>query len=438
MDRWTWLGFGACVTALAGYLVGSFVGQDRRVFLPGPTTHGHHQIEMSCNACHSPMKGVTSAVCLECHGAELAEADDSHPASKFRDPRHAELLRHIDVTACVTCHVEHREERTGSMGVTVPSDYCVRCHDDIAEERPNHAGYGFETCQNAGCHNFHDNRALNEDFLVQHLDEPGLLPERRRPRVPRPTVAAATEPVPDGRTEGLDAAELARVVGAWSGSTHATGGVNCSGCHDAAGRGTWVARPDHEACAGCHRTAVDGFLAGHHGMRLAAGLSPMRPAMSRLPMQADAHERDLTCTSCHDPHREVPHRAATDACLGCHADPHSLAYEGSKHAAAWRREVLGEAAPGTGVSCATCHLPVVRDDLARGTEHNQNANLRPNEKMVRSVCQSCHGLEFALQALADPELIRSNFQGLPTVTIEGLRLVREKRSTPREAPNHEE
>lgn len=438
MDRWTWLGFGACVTALAGYLVGAFVGQDRRVFLPGPTTHGHHQIEMACSTCHTPMMGVTSDACITCHGTELAEADDSHPASKFRDPRHADLLEHLDATACVTCHVEHREERTGEMGVTVPADYCVRCHDDIAEERPNHAGYGFETCQNAACHNFHDNRALNEDFLAEHLSEPSLLPVRQRPRVPSPPVASSVSPVPDAPQDGMESDARAQAVAAWSGSAHAAGGVNCSACHQAGDARAWEPRPSHEACSTCHRAEVDGFLAGHHGMRLAVGLSPMRPSMSRLPMARRTHDDELTCTSCHDPHREVPHHAATDACLTCHADGHSLAYEGSKHAVAWRSEVLGEAAPGTGVSCATCHLPVASDATARGAEHNQNANLRPNEKMVRSVCQSCHGIEFALQALADPALIRRNFRGLPTVTIEGPRLVRDKRGTHRETANQEE
>ncbi|MEO1368693.1 MAG: hypothetical protein AAFX50_16080, partial [Acidobacteriota bacterium] len=44
---------------------------------------------------------------------------------------------------------------------------------------------------------------------------------------------------------------------------------------------------------------------------------------------------DLSCTACHDPHRKVPaaERAAhyRRACLSCHQDDHSQAYEGSPH-----------------------------------------------------------------------------------------------------------
>jgi hypothetical protein len=52
--------------------------------------------------------------------------------------------------------------------------------------------------------------------------------------------------------------------------------------------------------------------------------------------------------------------------------------------------------------------------------HNQNENLRPNEKMVRSVCASCHGLPFTLDALADPALVRRNFSGRPAAHIQSI------------------
>ena len=44
-------------------------------------------------------------------------------------------------------------------------------------------------------------------------------------------------------------------------------------------------------------------------------------------------------------------------------------------------------------------------------QHNQNANLRPNEKMIRQVCLTCHSLALSIDALADSELIRRNFCG---------------------------
>ena len=53
-------------------------------------------------------------------------------------------------------------------------------------------------------------------------------------------------------------------------------------------------------------------------------------------------------------------------------------------------------------------------------QHNQNDNLRPNEKMLRSVCLDCHGLEFSIDALADVELVKRNFRGKPSTHIKSL------------------
>jgi hypothetical protein len=56
----------------------------------------------------------------------------------------------------------------------------------------------------------------------------------------------------------------------------------------------------------------------------------------------------------------------------------------------------------------------------KSVTHNQNDNLRPNEKMVRGVCGHCHGLPFTLDALADPALVAGNFKGRPSVHIESI------------------
>jgi hypothetical protein len=53
-------------------------------------------------------------------------------------------------------------------------------------------------------------------------------------------------------------------------------------------------------------------------------------------------------------------------------------------------------------------------------QHNQSLNLRPNEKMTRTVCLACHGLGFSLDALADPRLIASNFTGRPRHRIASI------------------
>jgi hypothetical protein len=166
-------------------------------------------------------------------------------------------------------------------------------------------------------------------------------------------------------------------------------------------------------------------------MRAAAGLAPMTPADARLPMQADAAHRALQCTSCHGAHGFAANlAAAVQACLGCHDDEHSRAYQDSPHHALAQREARGELPPGSGVSCATCHMPRERIDTAEGTriavQHNQSATMRPFSKMVRPVCQHCHGLGFVLDALSDHVLVARNFRGRPAATHRSIAMALDK------------
>jgi hypothetical protein len=412
------------------------LAQVRRVFLPGATTSGHHQIEAACENCHTAAfadAGALQAACVRCHGAELKAADDKHPLSKFTDPRNAELLANIDATRCVTCHVEHRPEITRAMAVTQPADYCVLCHRDIATERPSHEDLEFATCASSGCHNFHDNRALYEDFLLRHAAAPAELPRPLRPLARFGDTAAMLPTYPSDRypLTALDRtqhdapaeAATADAIEAWAGTAHARAGVNCGACHRDAKTAEWIAAPSADTCGACHALERASFGLGKHGMRSEAGLGPMTPARARLPMQHAAADTVLGCTTCHGAHEFSVRDAAVDACLTCHTDRHSLAYEDSPHAELWRREVAGDAPQGSGVSCATCHLPRVEhryeeyDFKAWFVQHNQNDTLRPSEKMIRPVCQSCHGLAFALDALADAALVERNFTGSPAAHV---------------------
>jgi hypothetical protein len=413
------------------------LAQVRSAFLPGVTTSGHHQIELACESCHTAGfadAGSMQAACVGCHGAELKAADDKHPLSKFADPRNAELLASIDATQCVTCHLEHRPEITAPMAVTQPADYCVLCHRDIATERPSHEGMPFETCASSGCHNFHDNRALYEDFLLRHAAAPAQLARQLRQSARFVETAALLPAYPSDRYPlvALDRAQHdapahaagGKDVDDWLGTAHANAGVNCSACHgDAA---AWTAAPAVETCAGCHALESSSFELGKHGMRRAAGLAPLTPAEARLPMRDAAADTPLSCTTCHGAHEFSVREAAVDACLGCHADRHSLAYRASPHAELWRRELAGEAPEGSGVSCAACHLPRVEHRYAEHgfktwfVQHNQNDTLRPSEKMIRPVCQSCHGLPFVLDALADTDLVERNFTGPPAVHVQSV------------------
>lgn len=410
----------------AGYLALRVGGEDRTLFLPGETTAGHYQIELACDSCHEPFGGVRDDACLTCHEAELEAAEDSHPASLFDDPRNAADLELLDARRCIACHTEHRPEITRSTGVTLPSDFCGQCHAGIGAERPTHEGLAFDGCSASGCHNYHDNGALYEDFLVRHADPEadtfaGALPERwtwvSREPAGRPPLTAAD-------ADGPASSSSPALIGAWAGSAHAAGGVGCSGCHGSGG--AWTDSPPREQCASCHEPEHAGFIAGRHGMRWPVGLPSMSPGLARLPMNAYALSLSLDCGSCHDAHEVDVGRAAAAACLNCHADEHSAAYVGSPHQRLWERELAGEAAAGSGVSCASCHLPRETRRIAGETrtvvQHNQNHNLRPNEKMVREVCLACHSLGFSLDALADPELIRTNFTGLPASHVRSIEM----------------
>jgi cytochrome c3-like protein len=408
-------------------------------FVPGQTTSGHHQIELACEACHkSPFAGreAIQESCMRCHGAELKEARDTHPRSKFTDPRNAERAALLDAAQCITCHVEHRPGMTRAMGVTLPDDYCVICHRDIGRERPTHAGASFRDCTTSGCHNFHDNRALYEDFLVKHAQQPAMLEKRTVAARDFRTVIEELSDYPAKRfpLKALGAGDAdavahlrssARIAADWLETSHAKVGVNCSGCHQPKAGGAWIEKPTHTACEGCHGAEVRGFLGGKHGMRQAVKLPAMDPSEARAPMRGEAAGHVLGCVSCHAAHRFDTRRAESEACLGCHADRHSVAYEGSPHQRLLAAERAGQLPAGSGVSCATCHLPRIEhrtgDDVKRVlVQHNQNDALRPAEKMIRPVCLQCHGLRFSIDALADARLVAANFRGRPVAKVPSI------------------
>jgi formate-dependent nitrite reductase cytochrome c552 subunit len=306
---------------------------------------------------------------------------------------------------------------------------------------------GFDTCKDAGCHNFHNNRALYTDFLIKHLDQAPMLAEQK---LPAREYAAVLEEILEYPRENyplkrldehdIDATDrLATnpdIKTEWLETAHARSGVNCSACHQHAQTddttAEWDDHPDHRVCESCHSVEVSRFFAGKHGMRLKQGLSPMTPDQALLPMKADAAHVELSCTTCHGSHRFDVQQAAVEACLGCHHDGHSLAYKASPHYRLWQNELSGLAESGSGVSCASCHMPRVNRDVSEWmsrivVDHNQSANLSPNSKMVRSSCQHCHGLEFTLNALADDALIESNFDGMPGEHAQSMKLAEQER-----------
>ena len=436
-----WLLLSLGVAAYYGY---ALISEDKTALLPGTTSHGHYQIELACGSCHGEAFAGGEALqtaCINCHGDQMKAARDSHPRSKFTDPRNADRVALLDARYCITCHREHKPEVTDAMGVTLPNDLCFICHKDIAQERASHNDISFDSCASAGCHNYHDNQALYEAFLVKHGNEPAHLTPQRVPErnLHQWNLAVASSPVTALAAGDADA-PVNRQLAAdefqhWVDSGHATAGVNCSACHQQENK-NWIDKPGVKICESCHKQEVSGFTAGKHGMRLAQGMSPMVPAMARLPMKVKVAKQPLDCNSCHGAHQGGVKEAVVDACMGCHDDEHSRHYLDSPHAQLWQQEQAGLIAVGSGVSCATCHMPraEVRQLGERhvAIQHNQSLNLRPNEKMVRSVCMHCHGYQFAINALADGALIKNNFSSSPTVEVKSVQMALardEKRGT---------
>lgn len=457
-----------------------YVGGDRSTFLPGETHGVHHQIELACESCHMSKPFATQArirkdinkTCVSCHKAELKAADDSHPIKKFKNPRMAAYWDRIDARFCTSCHMEHQPEITLAGLVTLPGDYCVACHSegeqDVRKNRPTHADLTFDTCASSGCHNYHDNKALYEDFLVKHAGQPAV----KEAPVHTAQALARARPMPDPAETlaylgSIDAPAAARgldpeLEAHWAASAHAIADVTCAGCHAPKSEtgediaANWIDHPEETVCASCHKAEAKTFALGRHGMRRHPELARPRPAKkmlkqlgigkpsdalitavetwiddpalapamstteARVALTPEAHGQDLTCSSCHTPHKQDLTFAAVGACLGCHNDDHSRAYEASPHHDLWQAELAGDLPPGSGVTCATCHMPQSEKRGVVTTNHNQNDTLRPNEKMIRSVCMDCHGLEFAIDALADPALVTSNFRGLPDRHIDSV------------------
>ncbi|MFC6632477.1 cytochrome c3 family protein [Microbulbifer taiwanensis] len=425
--------YGLLVTLAIGSVVAyNLEFSDKTLFISGETSHGHHQIELACSSCHGDGFSGPEAMqqaCVSCHADELELANDSHPRKKFLDPRNAPLLAHLDARQCVTCHAEHKPEITRSMGVTLAGDFCFHCHNDIAEDRSSHKDFAFDSCASAGCHNFHDNSTLYEDFLIAHVGQPELQPNAQLPA--RTAMQSWLRENPHERSLQLQEADLgeenfpAEIAAAWAQSAHARVAVNCSGCH-ADGQLQFSSREIVAQCGSCHSEQREAFTRGKHGMRLATQLpedfaaktTAMSPQQARLPMHADA-SGELSCASCHSPHETDLQFAAVEACLGCHSDEHSLAFKESAHFKSW------SAGADDGVSCASCHLPRERHGERVVVNHNQNHNLRPNDKML-PVCLNCHGAEFALAALSDRKLIAHNFNRRPAVEHETFDLIRDR------------
>ena len=229
--------------------------------------------------------------------------------------------------------------------------------------------------------------------------------------------------VPEAQASKVSAKQLEEIQQQWQGSAHALAEVNCSSCHQNEGTKQVVAKPPVESCRECHENSVDTFLLGKHGIRTLEGMSPLTPAMAHLPMKDSAKNAQMNCNSCHNVHSVNTSVAATDSCLTCHNDKHSLNYKDSPHAKLANLSELPRPNQ-MAVTCATCHLPRTHKGDTVLVNHNNTYNLLPRDRMVKDVCLNCHGLEHAYNSIFDDELVEINFARLPTQELETFELVK--------------
>jgi predicted CXXCH cytochrome family protein len=430
-----WIVWIMLTLAVSGFYLYKILEDDNKeILLIGDASHGHYQIELACDSCHTDAFGgeeTMQEACESCHQNELDAAHDSHPKKKFNDPRNADLLKVINAKQCVSCHTEHQAEQTREMGVTLPEDYCYHCHEDVGKERKSHEGLAFDSCASAGCHNYHDNRALYEKFLVENSGGNWLKDISRIAKANNASVTALPKDAHHKLPFEDKQSAHPHVKDDWYHSSHAQADVQCGACHSDASQ-NWIEKPTIEQCSSCHAYETNTFKMGKHGMRLAQDLPAMDPHLSSLMFTEDASAHNQ-CSSCHQPHAFDAEFAKQEACLSCHNDEHSLAFESSPHGKLSEKAALGQIGEEEVVTCATCHMPRLEEKKA-GTiivkvNHNQNDNLRPNEKMIRPVCMQCHSLDFSIDALADESLILNNFAHPPTDHIPSIdwALIRDKK-----------
>ena len=224
--------------------------------------------------------------------------------------------------------------------------------------------------------------------------------------------------------DGVTKSQLEEIKQQWQSSAHALAEVNCSSCHQDEATKQLIAQPTQESCRSCHEYSVETFLLGKHGIRTLESLSPLTPAMAHLPMKESAHDLRMDCNSCHNVHSVNTAVAATDSCLTCHNDNHSLNYKNSPHAGIVSNLAELPRPNQQAVTCATCHLPRTKVGETVLVNHNNTYTLLPRDRMVKEVCISCHGVEHAYNSIFDDEIVEANFDRSPTKKLETFELVR--------------
>lgn len=300
-----------------------------------------------CVMCHGrkdqhkfPHTAVALGKCWGCHAvhgseqAHLLEGASPTEACKTCHPaQYAEVKNpHMPVTAgmCLSCHAPHGSDFEFNL-VKRTDEVCATCHPAKNDHPFVHSAVALGEC--SGCHNPHGSDA---PFKLWSKPEAGAcyrchyddVTGREHPHPPAEKGDCGICHAPHG--SGTKA-NLRQGTNLTCGQCHpaeyrpgakrphqAVEIYGCPACHNphSSDFAFNLNKPINALCTTCHAGFDDGY---HAAQRPAGGGHPM----AGLP-DPTREDRDLSCTSCHDPHGgEFPYlwyRAPTktDLCNECH------------------------------------------------------------------------------------------------------------------------
>jgi len=301
-----------------------------------------------CLSCHEDVhEGRLGQACATCHTTA------SWRASRRMDFDHdktAYPLRGLhEAVACDTCHLRGKP-------VKMRHEQCTDCHADA------HAGQLARRADGGRCESCHDVSGFRPARFG--LDEHA---KTTYPLVGAHLAVSCDACHPPIAAAALGSAASGRVVRAPARTARLRfASHRCAECHPDAHRGDVARFVKKDGCEGCHRVESWRHVTFDH-------------ALTRYPL-AGGHAR-ATCTGCH--HQAQAGAAApglrfpgvTQACEGCHGDPHQGQF----------------ARAGKAASCDGCHATETLK--ASKFDHARDSVYHLDGAHARLACAECHRTE---------------------------------------------
>ncbi|MEP9411179.1 MAG: hypothetical protein HRF42_07200 [Candidatus Brocadia sp.] len=253
-------------------------------------------------------------------------------------------------------------------------------------------------------------------------------------------------------------------VADWQGSVHARKGVGCEACHigsiaelaekettELEYLGTSGSSCEDDKvrryvtasnCGKCHRKEYQEFMKSRHSVgwqrMLECGKLMSIPKDTRSERCEQCHNIQFKCDSCHTRHTfNTLEAKMPEACRTCHMGsdhPHYEMYISSRHGAVYtagQSDILKETQSVRSLRspvCVTCHMPQGTHDLSFGLTRGlvgsrlsyidrngaaiDEAELTKKREDMLSVCNTCHSLRFAKDALTGADNMCKNVEAV--------------------------